>query len=178
MGRFSRFKGDFKYLLLNHFINHIPAWCIRKNLYKMLGLRIGKNSRIGINTIIVDPKKIIIGERTIINENCHLDGRGGLFIGNDTSISFKTIIITGTHDSKNNFEFVTNKTVIKNHVWIGVNAIILNGTTIEDLCVVGAGSVIKGKTETNSVYVGNPAKKIRNRECDGNYRIDYKPFFR
>ena len=86
-----------EYILLNHFVCHIPSWSIRKFFFVLFGIKIGKHSRIGMDTTIVCPKKIKIGYNTIINEKCHLDGRGKLEIGNNTSISFGTVIITATH---------------------------------------------------------------------------------
>ena len=50
---------------------------------------------------------------------------------------------------------------IGNNVFIGMNAIILKGTTIGDNCVVGAGSVVHGTFEDNCVIAGNPAKVIK-----------------
>lgn len=49
---------------------------------------------------------------------------------------------------------------IGNNVFIGMNAIITRGTTIGDNVVIGAGSVVTGNCESNSVYAGNPARKI------------------
>lgn len=49
---------------------------------------------------------------------------------------------------------------IGNNVFIGVNSVILRNTIIEDNVVIGAGSVVSGHLEANSVYAGNPAKKI------------------
>lgn len=40
---------------------------------------------------------------------------------------------------------IANPIKIGNNVWISANAIILKGTIIGDNCVVGAGSVVKGK---------------------------------
>ena len=82
--------SDLQYILLNKFINQIPCWKLRKILYKRLGLTIGRNVRIGIGTIVINPSGIKIGDRSVINENCLLDGRGGLIIGHDTSISSYT----------------------------------------------------------------------------------------
>ena len=178
MERLFRFIYDFKYILLNCFVRHIPSWYIRKIFYVFMGMKIGKKSRIGINTIVVEPKNIVIGERSIINENCYLDGRGGLKIGNNASISFETTIITTTHDTGDTFKCITESTIIKNNVWIGNNVIILNGSVIENLCVIGAGCVFKCTTEEKGIYVGNPARKIKSRECLGEYKINYKPFFR
>ena len=52
------------------------------------------------------------------------------------------------------------KTVIGNNVFIGWGATILGGTTIGDNVIIGANSVISGRVESNSVYAGNPAKKL------------------
>ncbi len=49
---------------------------------------------------------------------------------------------------------------IGNNVFIGMNAIITRGVTIEDNVIIGAGSVVTKNCESNSVYAGNPAKKI------------------
>ena len=52
---------------------------------------------------------------------------------------------------------------IGNNVWIGANVTILRGTQIEDGAVIGAGCVIRGKVEKNTVVVNkqdNSYKKI------------------
>lgn len=44
---------------------------------------------------------------------------------------------------------------------IGMNAILLPGTTIGSDCMVGAGAVVKGNVPDGSVVVGNPARIIK-----------------
>lgn len=51
-------------------------------------------------------------------------------------------------------------THIGNNVFLGTHSIILMGANIGDNVIIGAGSVVTGKIEANSVYAGNPAKKI------------------
>ena len=55
---------------------------------------------------------------------------------------------------------VFGKTIIGNNVFIGRNAIILKGTKIGDNVIIGAGSVVVGNIESDSVYAGNPARRI------------------
>ncbi|MFI3327053.1 MAG: acyltransferase [Clostridia bacterium] len=50
---------------------------------------------------------------------------------------------------------------IGKNCFIGCNSIILKGTTIGDGCVVGAGAVVSGKFEENSVIAGNPGRVIK-----------------
>lgn len=52
------------------------------------------------------------------------------------------------------------KTWIGDNVFIGMNAIILMGSKIEKNSIIGAGSVVSGEFEENSLIVGNPAKRI------------------
>ena len=51
--------------------------------------------------------------------------------------------------------------VIGKNCFIGCNALILKGTELGDGCVVGAGAVVAGTFEANSVIAGNPARIIR-----------------
>ena len=83
----SRIIKDFQYIFLNNFVNNIPSWKIRKIFYQFFGMDIKKGSRIAIKTIVINPKGITLGDRSIINECCFIDGRGGLVIGTDVSIS-------------------------------------------------------------------------------------------
>lgn len=49
---------------------------------------------------------------------------------------------------------------IGNNVFIGMNAVILAGSTIGDNVIVGAGSIISGTIPSNVVVAGNPAKVL------------------
>jgi carbonic anhydrase/acetyltransferase-like protein (isoleucine patch superfamily) len=52
---------------------------------------------------------------------------------------------------------------VGNRVLVGIGAIVLDGVTIEDDVVVGAGAVVTpGKhLESGGLYVGNPARRVR-----------------
>ena len=175
----DRLKYDFQYISLNKIINQIPCWQLRKKVYEKMGMTIGKGARIGIGTVILNPVGIKIGDRSVINENCMLDGRGGLAIGHDTSISSYTKILTASHMCESqNFDYCEQKTRIRNYVWIGTAALILNGSDIKDYAVVGAGAVLKGKAEERDIMIGNPARCIRKRKVTERYQLRYKAYFR
>lgn len=174
-----RFKADFKYIFINHFVIYIPSWTLRKVILKKMGMTIGCGSRIGIGTKIIQPETIQIGMRSIINEYCHLDGRGGLFIGNDVSISVYSKFVTASHEvNSETFEYYECTTKIENRAWVGIGAIILNGSIIGQGSVIGAGCVFKGNAAPYTVYVGNPAQEIKKRNHELKYQFDYKPYFR
>ena len=106
-----------------------------------------------------------IGKNVSFNNNCTLTCRGKISIGDDTNIGPNCAIFDHDHDyrssdRKGNFK-VGSITIGKN-VWIGANVTILKDSVIGDNCVVGAGSVVKGKYRENTVIAGNPAveKKV------------------
>ena len=57
-------------------------------------------------------------------------------------------------------EILYKRVDIGNNVFIGANTVILPGTIIGDNCIVGGGTVLRGICLANSVYVGNPCKRI------------------
>ena len=69
-------------------------------------------------------------------------------IGNNVSIGHKAIVHGCT---------------IEDNVLIGMGAIVMDDCYIESNCIIGAGAVVTQGTrvESGSVYVGNPARKIK-----------------
>jgi acetyltransferase-like isoleucine patch superfamily enzyme len=55
----------------------------------------------------------------------------------------------------------TAEVIIENDVFIGMNCLILKGTTIGSGSTVGAGSVVSGNVPPGVVFAGNPAQMIR-----------------
>lgn len=51
--------------------------------------------------------------------------------------------------------------VVGRNVFIGMNVFILPGVEIGDDVIIGAGSVVRGVVESDSIMAGNPARKIR-----------------
>ena len=54
----------------------------------------------------------------------------------------------------------SGKVTIGNNCFIGMNTVILKGTSIGDNVIVGAGSVVTGRYSSDCVIAGNPAKVI------------------
>ena len=170
---------DCQHIILNYFVANIPFWTIRRFFYRLFGMKIGKKSRILMKCFVQAPNQIEIGEGTVINEFCYLDGRGGLSIGKNVNISIYSMIITASHDRKSaSFAYRTDNVEIGDNVWLGSRAIVLDGSRILDRAIIGAGCVFKGTAHEDTIYVGNPAIEIGNRELQGVYSQDYRPWFR
>ena len=127
---------------------------------------------------IQGPKGISIGEHSYINSYCHLDGRGGLRIGNNVNISNYTVIITASHDMKSPvFQYREGEVIIEDYCWIGSRAIVLDKSVLPKGSVLSAGSVYKGKGKSYGVYVGVPARYVKDRGLQGEYNVDWRPSF-
>lgn len=98
---------------------------------------------------------------TIDIQNPHL-----LTIGNDVQITGPVTILThdyGWSVLKKKYGIIygnQRKTIIGNNVFIGWGATILGGSHIGDNVIIGANSVVSGNVDSNSVYAGNPARKL------------------
>ena len=89
-----------------------------------------------------------------------------LSIGDYTKITKGVVILTHDYSLstiRRTFgEYIGEgaKTVIGNNVFIGMNSIVLMGSSIGNNVIVGAGSVVHGSFPDNVVIAGNPAKII------------------
>ena len=106
----------------------------------------------------------------VIGNNCHLNGvsvcaRRSVRIADDCLFAAGIQILdSDTHriDSLRRTAELDDPApiVLGKNVWVGLNAIILKGTTIGDNCVVGAGAVVKGTFPPDSIIAGNPARVV------------------
>lgn len=55
---------------------------------------------------------------------------------------------------------------IGKNCFFGVNSTVANGLTIGDFCVIGAGANLTKDASPNKIYVGNPARGIKNVDKD------------
>lgn len=89
-----------------------------------------------------------------------------LSIGNHVRITHGVIILTHDYSwsvmKKLDGSILGAQSPVKigNNVFIGMNSVITRGVSIGDNVIIGAGSVVTKDCESNSVYAGNPAKKI------------------
>ncbi len=123
-------------------------------------LEIGDN--VGISGATIYARKgIYIGENTCIGGNAKI-------LDNDFHpIDVEDRLRLLTDKNGGNSDLIPAKEIhIGKNCFIGCNAIILKGTILGDNCVVGAGAVVSGIFEANSVIVGNPAKVVKKLEIN------------
>lgn len=109
------------------------------------------------------PEMIYLGDHVHIGHKAHLRGGGKIIIGNWSQVANHTIMATTNHriGEGKYYGNVEHKDIrIGSNVWIGSGAIILPGATIGDNGVIGAGAVVSGTVEADTIVAGVPAKRI------------------
>lgn len=94
--------------------------------------------------------------------------RGTIHLGNSVRIGAHTSILGFNHGTAPDREIHRQPTTsegirIGDDVWIGSHVVILDGVTIGDHCVIGAGSVVTRDLPDWSIAAGNPARVLRDR---------------
>ena len=165
--------------LLRRWVSCIPFHLIRLQIYRLSGLRVGKNCSILMGCELRYPNKIILGDHCVINRDVLLDGRGGpLTIGNNVDIAQEAVIWTLGHDIHDDSHHDKGAAVtIEDYVWIGHRAIIMPGVTIGRGAVVAAGAVVTKSAPAMSIVAGVPAKIIGQRHSALNYTKFHRPWF-
>jgi acetyltransferase-like isoleucine patch superfamily enzyme len=162
----------------NSYVTHFPSYRVR-NAYLRHILRYSIGARASIHMgCFFTGRFISVGEGTVINRNCRLDGRGGLAIGRHVSISPECYLLTASHDAQSQHFVAFGKPIqIGDRVWLGTRAMVLPGITLGDGAVLGAASVATKDIPAFQMAVGQPAKVIAERNKNLQYELAYFPLF-
>lgn len=121
-----------------------------------------KNVKIDKNTYINQNTKVfsgVIGKFCSIGYNVQI----GPFEHPTHFVGTQVYISEYENPGKGNWNSVSKPPVIKNDVWIGSNAIILQGVTIENGAIIAAGAVVTKDVPAYAIVGGVPAKIIKYR---------------
>lgn len=146
-----------KYVRCNGFVRipfDIQIWSPNKDI------SFGNRVQFGKRCVI--QSDIEFGDDILVASNVSFVGRDD----HNYNIVGKKIWDSGRGDSF--------KTVIGSDVWIGHGVIIVAGVIIGDGCIIAAGSVVVKDIEPYSIVGGNPAKFIKKRFNDIEFKNHFK----
>lgn len=112
----------------------------------------GDNCSVWFNAVIRgDVNTIRIGNDSNIQDGAVIHAtyqKAATYIGNRVSVGHNAIVHGCT---------------LKDHVLVGMGAIVMDDAIVEEYCIIAAGSVVLERTvcETGFLYAGVPAKKIK-----------------
>ena len=129
---------------------------------------------------IEHPQNISLGNKVYIGQDVLLDGRGGITIGNNTTLGFNVVILSANHDYQSNdlpYEhnvYIHKPVVIGRNVWIGGNVLIVPGVSIGDGAIVAAGTVVTANVDPLAIVGNQPMRIIKYRDKEHYERLASK----
>lgn len=138
---------------------------IRANTQDSSGIRIGNQVLVQDGVVInANQGSVSIGDRCWLGPFCLVYGNGEVRIGNDVLVAGHTSINSVSHRVErcdipiNAQGLICAPVVIEDDVWIGLNAVILQGVTLGRGAIIGAGAVVTRDVPPWSIAVGVPAR--------------------
>lgn len=133
-------------------------------LLKLFGARIGHGIYLKPGVLIKSPWNLVIGNNCWIGENVWIDNLDFVTIGNNVCISQGAMLLTGNHDyTDSSMSFRNAPIILEDGTWVGAKAVVCPGVTMHKNSILTVGSVATVDLIEDSIYQGNPAKKIRDR---------------
>jgi acetyltransferase-like isoleucine patch superfamily enzyme len=172
------------------------AYLTTVQLSKMGFKSLGSNVKISDKASIYEAEKISIDDHSRIDDFCVLSGKitlgknihlapfvllaggdEGITMADFSGCAYHVQIFSQSDDYSG--KTMTNPTIpikykkefkkavfIGKHVIIGASSIVFPGVSLAEGCSVGALTVINKSTKPWGIYVGNPAKRIKERSKD------------
>ena len=144
-----------------------PFSGIKVSVLKLFGAKIGADVVIKQSVSVKYPWKLTIGNQVWIGENVWIDNLDEVVIGDNVCISQGALLLCGNHDyKKTSFDLMIGKITLEDGVWIGAKSIVTQNVVCKSHSILAVNSVASSNLDKFSIYKGNPAVKIRNREFE------------
>lgn len=137
-------------------LDKYPQWgenCfIAPNATIVGDVTMGANCSVWFNAVIRgDVNTITIGNDSNIQDGAVIHAtyqKAATIIGNRVSVGHNAIV---------------HGCILKDHILVGMGAIVMDNAVVEDYCIIAAGAVIleNMQCESGYLYAGVPAKKIK-----------------
>ena len=133
-------------------------------ILRLFGATVGSGFICKPKISIKYPWFLSVGSNVWIGENVWIDNLDLVTIGSNVCISQGAMLLCGNHDfSKSSFDLLVKPISISEGAWIGAKSVVCPGSIIGKNTVVTVGSIAINNLESDSIYKGNPAEKIKDR---------------
>lgn len=137
---------------------------LRILILKIFGAKVNWNSIIYSSVKIWAPWNLDMSSYSTLGPNVNCYNIALIKIGKCAIVSQDVNLCTGTHDYNNpSFPLISFPIEIGEYAWIGAAAFVCPGISIPAGTIIGAASVLRVSPESWSIYIGNPAVKVKSR---------------
>lgn len=165
----SRFK-IFIWYFTNLFIirnKFNPSSKVKKYFLRRFGASIGRGVVIKPGVNIKYPWLLSIGNYSWIGEDVWIDNLAEVNIGCNCCVSQGAMLLCGNHNfKKSSFDLIIKPIILEDGVWIGAQSTVCPGVTAKSHSILTVGSIITKNMDPYTIYQGNPAKAIKNRNIE------------
>lgn len=170
--------GSLASLVYARLLSGFPSRRMRRAYLRAYLGRHGEGTSVQVGCRFLNGPRVFLGDRTIINFGCLLDGRTyDIRIGDDVSIGPEAAILTLGHDPASvDFADTGGAVTIGAKAWIAFRALVLPGVSIGEGAVVAAGAIVSRDVPPFAIVAGNPARIVGERPRDLRYRLSHAPW--
>lgn len=142
---------------------------VRAHLLRLAGFEMGRGVLVATIPKLSISRggsgRLVVGERTFINVDCHIDLSEAVTLGRCVGIGQEVMILTASHRIGSSQCRIGDLIIAPVHIddgaWIGARSLILPGVTIGAGSVVAAGAIVTRDVPPNALVAGVPARVIR-----------------
>ena len=141
-----------------------PLHKLRILILRAFGGNISLKARVSRNAKITMPWNLTMLDYATLGPFSICYSTAPITIGKQSTVSQYSYLCTATHDYEDSyFTLYAEPIVIGEDVWVAADCFVGPGVTIADGTVIGSRSSIYKDTNPWRVYVGNPARELKNR---------------
>jgi acetyltransferase-like isoleucine patch superfamily enzyme len=141
-------------------IGHLRLNPVRRLQLRFLHVPHGKNIYLGKQIMIRNRGNLSFGDNCALGSYARVWNYSPIEIGDYFLSAGALTLNSGGHDPLT-LENRSSPIHIGDRVWCGINVTILQGVTIGDDVIVGAGSLVIEDVPSNTIVGGVPARRIR-----------------
>ncbi|BDM80323.1 LbetaH domain-containing protein [Acaryochloris marina] len=146
----------------------------RSFLLRCFGARVGRKCRIYPLAKIWAPWNLICEDVVVVADEAIIYNPSPIHLCSHSTISQQAYLCGASHDFDGpDFKLISKPIYIEAYVWVCARSTVLMGLTLEEGSILGLGSIATKNLESWSVYVGIPAKKVKQR-CNFLFSINSK----
>jgi len=139
----------------------------RRTLLRAFGARIHGSANLRRTVLVECPWNLVIGSESSVGDRAILYCLGPVTIGRNVTVSQGAHLCAGTHDSRRRaMPLVRPPIAVGDEAWIAADAFVGPGVRVGEGAILGARGVALADLEPWTIYIGNPAAKVRAREFE------------
>lgn len=150
---------------VNSLLTGTHFFALKRRLVSGIGVQLGAGTRL-VGPLWIGPgASLVTGIDCWLGRDLRVHGNARVTIGSNCDLAPEVAFVTGSHDlgvpGRRAGAGTSRDIVVGDGVWLGFDTAILGGTRIGDGCVVGARSLVTRDCLSNGLYVGQPARRVR-----------------